>query len=117
LPAVSSSTFSADSRAAQATASQINDPFPRFVAKDAVAEIPERGRIAWQRSATSRKVWLLIVSGANTARQLAIMVVMLLVIAKPRSCVSAGISRAKALSLSTAFWYRLPASLQVIDRW
>jgi len=39
-------------------------------------------------------VLALIVSGANTARQLAIMVVMLLVIAKPRSCVSAGISRA-----------------------
>ena len=37
--------------------------------------------------------------------------------ANPRSWVSAGISRAKALSLSTAFWYKLPASLQVIDRW
>ncbi|MNW22531.1 hypothetical protein D3C71_2240590 [compost metagenome] len=58
----------------------------------------------------------MIVSDAKTARQLAIMVVMLLVMANPRSCVSAGISRAKALSLATAVWYRLPASLQVIVR-
>ncbi len=63
-----------------------------FLRDQAITPQQQRA-LAWQRSATSRKVWLLIVSGAKTARQLAIMVVMLLVIAKPRSCVSAGISQ------------------------
>ena len=45
---------------------------------------------------------LLMTSGAKTAKQLAIMVLMLLVMAKPRSWVSVGINSASALSLFNA---------------